>query len=193
MKKMVSLLIALTMVFGVVSFAKNMEMGSGMRIVTREDKAFNDMSDDVREQVMELMNQGITVYYGAGTTSPDYLNSATLARNIPTAITNLPASAALFDYDMVYGNVYYSPSLLRATQACTMKIYRTCTIDENPHSINLKVVDKTAGNTIFDNDVTVDYPGTTLSIRLEAGHDYYIITTPLATGTSKIAYVISGV
>ncbi len=195
MKKIISLLVVLTVVLsalGAVSFAQESNVDAQMRVMTAEDNALNNIPDEMKERVLDLMDNGVTVYYGEGTTSPSYLNTAVLTRSIPTAVTNLPASAAVFDYDMTYGNVYYSPSLLRATQACKMKIYRTCTTGESAHMINLKVIDKTTGGTVFNNDVTVDYPGTTLSIPLTASHDYYIVTTPLTSGSTKIAYVISG-
>ncbi len=151
-----------------------------------------NFSDDVTEMIKSKIENGEKVYYGEGTTNPSYLDENVNSRAIPTEVVNLPASGAVFDYNMEYGNVYYSPFLFRATSSCTMRIHRTCTINNEPCNINLQIIDKTTDRVIFDNDLHVSVEGYTLSVPLTATHQYYLITTPLDAGESHVSLYVYG-
>jgi len=190
MKKLISLLLiaALAITSMVCAYAAD----SGPQVLNPNELDQYNFSSEITEMIQTQIENGGQVYYGQGTTTPDYLNENTNSRAIPTDIVNLPSSGAVFDYDMEYGNVYYSPYLFKATASCRMKIYRTCTINNDPCYINLQLVDKTTNSVVFDEDLYVNEDGYTLSYSLIATHQYYLITTPLDPGESHVSFYVYG-
>lgn len=190
MKKIISLLLiaALTVTSMVCAYASDF----GPQLLNVNDVEQYNFSDEMTQMIKTQIENGGQVYYGQGTTTPDYLDENINSRAIPTEIVNLPSSGAVFDYDMEYGNVYYSPYLFKATSSCRMKIYRTCTVNNDPCNINLQIVDKTTDRVVFDEDLYVNEDGYTMSYSLTASHQYYLITTPLDSGESHVSFYVYG-
>ncbi len=189
MKKIISLIVVLTLA---VSSVLCIHAANGANILTMSAIELSGLSDEISNMLKDKIENGETIYYGQGTTNPDYLNENVKTRGIPTDRISLPSGGGFFSFDMEYGNVYYSPYLLYAESACTMKLYRTCTVKNDPCNINLQVFDKTTDTMVFSNDLYVDETGATLSIPLSATHEYYIITAPLTAGESHVTFVVSG-
>lgn len=189
MKKIISIFAAIAIVVVSVIAVNANNIETIMSVNDVEQYGFNE---EVTEMLKNKILSGSKIYYGEGTTEPSYLNENTKTRSIPTDIVELPAYGATINYDMTYGNVYYSPYLFRATRACAMKIYRTSSISHEACRINLQVVDKTTNSVVFNNNLQVSESGAAFSVQLTASHEYYLITTPLSSGSSHVGYVITG-
>lgn len=190
MKKLLSLLLVFALAISMMMCVQASDFGA--QLLSADEIEEYSFSDEVAQMIKNKIEDGGQVYYGVGTTTPSYLNENINSRAIPTEIVNLPSSGAVFDYDMEYGNVYYSPFLFKATSSCSMKIHRTCTINNDPCYINLQIVDKTTDRVVFDNDLYVNVDGYTLSVPLTATHQYYLITTPLDAGESHVSFYVYG-
>lgn len=186
MKKIISLIVVLALA---VSSVLCIQAANGANALTVSDIEQSGLSDEISNMLKDKIENGETIYYGEGTTNPDYLNDVK-TRGIPTDVVNLSSGSSFFSFDMEHGNVYYSPYLLYAQSSNTMKLYRTCTVNNDPCNINLQIVDKTTDRVVFSNDLYVDETGATLSIPLTATHEYYIITTPLTAGESHVTFVV---
>ncbi|HIW58217.1 MAG TPA: hypothetical protein H9685_08590 [Firmicutes bacterium] len=194
MKKIISFFIILVITISsavcVQAESNNDNVEPKILSLSNDIDIINRFPTDMANQIIEKINSGEKVYYAEGTTTPDYLFNNT--RSVPTSIWTLPGGSVVFDFDMQYGNTYYSPWLFRATSSCTMRINRTCTYGNDTCQINLKVMDKTTNRAIFDNDLYVYLNGTVLSIPLTQSHDYYLVVTPLTQGSSHVSFLVNG-
>ena len=192
MKKLFSILITITLIIS--SFSYVYALGNDDNTVTtltNTNGLLDVFPDEIIDMINEKINNGETVYYGKGTTNPIYLSNQSIIKSNSDEC-RIPDSGGGFDFDMQYGNTYYSPFTIRATTSCDMKIYRTCTIKNDPCQINLKIIDTQTNTTIFDNDLYVDVIGTTLTIPVTGGHQYYMVVTPLTNGFSHASFYVYG-
>ncbi len=161
--------------------------GNNADILSINDVDSYGFSEEITQMIKNKIQSGGTIYKGEGTTTPDYLKT----RSISSTIVNLPGPGATFDFEMENGNTYYSPFTFKANSSCTMKIHRTASWSYEPCNINLKIK-TTLGNTVFNADLNVPSDGTTLSFPITAGEQYYLVTEPLDSGESYIAYYVYG-
>jgi len=88
MKKLISLLLiaALAITSMVCAYAAD----SGPQVLNPNELDQYNFSSEITEMIQTQIENGGQVYYGQGTTTPDYLNENTNSRAIPTDIVNLP-------------------------------------------------------------------------------------------------------
>lgn len=190
MKKILYIALIFTLSIGLISSVQAHNINNIETLDSNNEKI--DMySKDVSDALHSIINNGGKIYYGQGTTSPSYLNSH-ITRSIPTDEAALPSSGGVFDFTMAYGNTYYSPFLFVAEEDCIMKIHRTCSYDYDSCKINLIVKDFTTGGEVFNGNLNVSVPGTYTNINITEGHKYYLIVTPLTSGTSFASFVVTG-
>ena len=189
MKKIVSLLVVVAIT--AASFCVY-AAGNNMAKLSVEKAETYNFSADVETLIKNKLENGDEIYFGEGTTTPEYLKQTGSMRSIPTEIITLPDDGGVFSFKMQYGNVYYSPFLFKAISSCSMKIHRAYNSDYGPCNINLQLVDKTTDTVIFDNDVYVGTGGATSTIPLTNSHQYYIIVTPLDAGRTGVNFYVYG-
>lgn len=72
-----------------------------------------------------------------------------------------------------------------------MKIYRTSGTG-TAGNINLKIINKTElGEIVYDQNLPMSYNGGTTYIDVVEGNLYYMKVTPLASGQTYAAFVVS--
>lgn len=182
MKK--TIILAIIFALSLTTLVCGYTLNSDAEILDIEQIEKYGFSNETTQIIKNKILNGGSIYYGIGTTSPNYMNENIITRGIPTDIVNLPSGGAVTDYNMIYGNTYYSPYLFNATSSCTMCIQRTCTPNYNPCNINFKIVDKSTGNIVYNDNLDVKVMATTDYISLTQSHQYYFIITPLDPGSS---------
>lgn len=188
MKKIVSITLSFLLILSLSSF---ISANGNLVALTTEDIEKSGFSQEIKDMISQKIENGEVVYRGTGTTAPDYLNKSIKTRSISSDVIRLPSNSATFDFDMEYGNTYYSQFTFKATTNCSMNIYRNCGYNGTPCRINLQVVE-VDGATIFNENVTVNQTGTTLSIGISSGKEYYIQITPLDIGETYASFYVYG-
>lgn len=182
MKKIVSLFAIFALLISTTLCVYGDSAGSSTYILKSTDSVISEFSPKIANMIREKIDSGATVYYGEGTDTPVPINT----------VVNLPASGATIDFNMSYGNTYYSPYTFYATENCDMQIYRTCGEWHNPCNIKLTVYDETLGKEKFSKNLDVDKEGATISIYLSKGHSYSFYVDPLTAGESHVAFYVYG-
>ena len=192
MKKFISLFVALILVVSTVLCVHAKISSAKMETLKIDDAKISMFSSQTIDALRKKIEAGGNIYYGKGTSTPSYLSESAKTSRASSDIVYLPSGAAVIDFEMQYGNTYYSQYTFQATSTCNMLIDRTCSSNYPPCNIKLRVIDKTANVTICEGDLPVNYESTVLSVPLVAGHEYYLEVSPNTTGESFVSFVVYG-
>ena len=192
MKKIIAAICAFTILAVSSAFAADIQ---DSRITSQDDQRISHLSGEMAEVLKEKIAAGADIYYGKGVKESD--NSTYSSDQVTIDTVKLPESAAVFDFDMEYGDgPYRSPYWFEATKDCNMVVWRNEGSREDGYNssfkVNFQLYCDDDSDFVYSRTYSVSSNQVRTYIPLEKGKRYRIYVTPLTEGLSWLNLLISG-